>query len=519
MAGYRPRGFSEYIQMIWRRRLTIFLVLTILFVSALIVISRIPGFYESHASVVVVGPQDDRSVSSRATSTIERLNSRAFLSSVAEKDDPYPNRSLDSQIRGLQRDMKVDTRYRGDFPELITVSYRHRDPAVAKQVASDLAAAFSSMNEAIENQLNKDELAADAQLAELENRGRQLGEARAASASRRTWAMRAASQSNMARAERIATASSVEQLTDKQYALTQQIAEQKRQIAEQQKIAQSPSVTEGARASGSYGVLLVRKAELEAQLKEFSAEYTDKNPKVAQVKSQLAAIEHQISQLSSGTQDASINTPEAREVRSMQRELSRMQTELDITNRELERKKQASGGPINPGLAAAGSAAAVPAVDDDASASPGSIGLQARFNALLTQKDNIQKARQIAAGLDPGVFQIVDTPVEGSAPVGPNRFRLGLIAFLAAIGIALLVAIVREARQLVSISDDRDVAYYLGSPVVALIPETLTSEEQGRARRLSLIRGLAVLAVSVAAIPVMVVVLNYLQLFQVLASR
>jgi hypothetical protein len=78
---------------------------------------------------------------------------------------------------------------------------------------------------------------------------------------------------------------------------------------------------------------------------------------------------------------------------------------------------------------------------------------------------------------------------------------------------------VREARQLVSISDDRDVAYYLGSPVVALIPETLTSEEQGRARRLSLIRGLAVLAVSVAAIPVMVVVLNYLQLFQVLASR
>src|SRR5215467_1832822 len=166
MAGYRPRGFSEYIRMVWRRRLVIFLVLTVVFVSALIVISRIPGFYESHASIVVTGPQDDRTVSSRATSTVERLNSRAFLSSVAEKDDPYPNKSLDSQVRGLQRDIKVDTRYRGDFPELITVTYRHRDPAVAKRVASDLASAFSSMNEAIAEQLKKDDAAADAQLAE-----------------------------------------------------------------------------------------------------------------------------------------------------------------------------------------------------------------------------------------------------------------------------------------------------------------------------------------------------------------
>src|SRR4030095_6579220 len=126
------------------------------------------------------------------------------------------------------------------------------------------------------------------------------------------------------------------------FALEQQIAEQNRQIQEQQRIVKlAPS---DARASSSYGVLLVRKAELEGQLKDYGTQYTDKNPKVIQTRNQLGEINHQIAQLNAGAdQDsAPVNSAEARELRAMQRELTRMQTELAITQRELNRKKQAA---------------------------------------------------------------------------------------------------------------------------------------------------------------------------------
>ena len=171
-----------------------------------------------------------------------------------------------------------------------------------------------------------------------------MGKLRAAIAARQSASGRAAGEASAIRAQRIAAASSIETLTDKQFSLEQQIAEQKRQIQEQQKIA--PLAPSDAKSGSSYGVLLVRKAELEAQLKDYGAQYTDKNPKVIQTRNQLGEINHQIAQLSAGADpdSAALNSAEARELRAMQRELNKMQTEMAVTQRELDRKKQAAGG-------------------------------------------------------------------------------------------------------------------------------------------------------------------------------
>ena len=93
-------------------------------------------------------------------------------------------------------------------------------------------------------------------------------------------------------------------------------------------------------------MLLVRKAELEAQLKDYSTQYTDKNPKVAQTRNQLAEINRQIAQLSTGDGSGSIpaNSAEARELRSLNRELERLKIELGVVQREIARKSQVAGG-------------------------------------------------------------------------------------------------------------------------------------------------------------------------------
>jgi hypothetical protein len=330
-----------------------------------------------------------------------------------------------------------------------------------------------------------------------------MGKLRAASAARRGVSGRLAGAINAERSQRIAAASSIETLTDKQFALEQQIAEQKKQIQEQQRIAKlAPS---DAKASGSYGVLLVRKAELEAQLKEYGTQYTEKNPKFIQARNQLAEINRQIAQVSAGgDQDsAPLNSAEARELRSMQRELSRMQTEMAITQRELDRKKQASpnaasvasAASIAPAVALSGGGEVAPEIQTDYET------LRKRYDALLTRQDQLQRAQVATAGLEPGVFQIVDMPAQPQMPIGPNRFKYRMFAAALALGVALLIAFALEIPKLYSITDDRDVEFYLGVPVIALIPEAAAANE-GRSRQLLLgrIAGGLLIALLVSAV-------------------
>ncbi len=489
-------------------------------ISTFFVIQRLPSVYESRATVVTSGALTDRqAVNARVVATTERLTSRAFLEPVINRYDPYNSGgNIDAAVAQLREDLKLDTTYRSDFPERLTIAYRHTDPAIAKEVTVDLISVFDKMNEAVEKQAADNANNIASAIADVENRLREMGKLRAATAARRGAAGRAAGAMNTDRAQRIAATSSIETLTDKRFALEQQIAEQNRQIQEQQKIVKlAPS---DAKASSSYGVLLVRKAELEAQIKDYGTQYTDKNPKTMQARNQLNEINRQIAQLSAGgDQDsAPVSSAEARELRSMQRELARMQTELAITQRELDRKKQ--GAPNSTGETAI--SASIPAA---AAGSGGEAAgemqtdyetLRKRYDALLTKQAQSERAQISTAGLDPGVFQLVDAPTQPRIPIGPNRFKYRMFSLALALGVALLVAFALEIPKLYAITDDRDVEYYLGVPVIALIPETVTPVE-GRSRQLLLGRAVGAVLI-VVLVSVVIFLMTYLQVFTHLAA-
>lgn len=523
MGSIRARSFTEYLQMIWRRRLVLLVVTSAVLIAAMIVINRLPDIYEAHASVVVTGKHDDRqAIADRVAAVRERLTSRQFLESVVQRHTlpAGTTRSgvIETAVGRMRKDIKVETQMRGEFPEMLSIKYKNNDPQTAKNVTDDLVSIFGNMNEAVEKQMADESTALDAELNQIESRLDQLSLKRA---SRGGGGGRPRVDFNALRAERTAAASSIDTLTDKQFALEREITEQKRQIAEQQKIVKSaPSE---ARSNSSYGVLLVRKAELEAQLKDYATQYTDKNPKVTQAQTQLAEINRQIAQLSAGEQGGPANSSEARELRTLQRELARMETELEVTQRELNRKKQALAA--SPAAGALSAGAPVTASISAESSDPGLITgseydrLKDRYEAILKRQQSIQYARTTSAGLDPGLFQIVEMPVVPQAPVGPDRLKLTLIAFVLALVLGLAVAIAFEIPGLFSIRDDRDVEYYLGAPVIVLIPETLTPSEQGRTRRLLLTRAIGLLLLAAILVPALVLLLNNLRVFHVLAGR
>ena len=212
-----------------------------------------------------------------------------------------------------------------------------------------------------------------------------------------------------------------------------------------------------------------------------------------------------------------MNSAEGRELRSMQRELAKMQTELVITKRELERKKTASPDVASaPRIAAVStpvsSVASTPTADNNGDYE----SLRKRYESLLDRQDQLARAQVVAAGLDPGIFQIVDLPVEPKVPVGPNRWKYRFFGIALALGVAIIVALAPEIPKLYAITDDRDVEYYLGVPVIAFIPETSASEER-RSPMLALGRTTGALLV-VVLLTALWLALTYTKVFSSLAS-
>ena len=107
-------------------------------------------------------------------------------------------------------------------------------------------------------------------------------------------------------------------------------------------------------------------------------------------------------------------------------------------------------------------------------------------------------------------------PTEPKVPIGPNRWKYRLFGLALALGVALLVAFALEIPKLYSITDDRDVEYYLGVPVMALIPET-TNPIEGRSPRLLVGRAVGTLLI-LALLVAVFLLLRYPQVFTQFAS-
>src|SRR5262245_42142199 len=240
-----------------------------------------------------------------------------------------------------------------------------------------------------------------------------------------------------------------------------------------------------------------------------------------QARSQLAAINQEIARLeaaSGANSGAALNSasPEARELRAMRRELQRLENDLEVARRDLSRKtlslKELPNEDPNAGLKEIASTARLNEAKTDYDR------LMGRYNWLMDRQDSLQKLFG-NDGRKGEVFQVVDAPLAQPAPVAPNRRLLKLLGLGIGLALGLLFASAWEIPRLFLIHSEHDVEYYLGTPVLAAIPETLTPGQRGRRRVLWGLRWLGLAALLGAMIPVLVIVLDRAQIFQILANR
>src|SRR5215468_165856 len=506
----RPRSLFEYLGILWGKKPLIFLVAASVSIATLHIIRSIPNIYESHASIVISNQgNDDRMPSSPPlTALTQRMTSQGNLTEIARRYDLYhqpPGVVSDPSVlvERLRKAIKIDIKMRNyypDAPESLTVSYRYTDPVIAQRVVTDLISIFDRTNATMRRQVATELERFHAQIAEIETQLRGLAPQRDMAVLQSGSADNAPSA---ARAQRLAAADSVGALGDKEFMLTRQIDEQKRQIAEQEKLVSSAAPASRLATNSAYGVLLARRAEVEGQIKDLASSATEKNPKMIQARSQLAAFNQEIARLEAASvanSGAAVNSasPEARELRAMRRELQRLENDLELARRDLSRKTQGLNElpkeEPNAGLKEVASTARLSEAKVEYDR------LMGRYNWLMDRQDSLQKLFG-NDGRKGDVFQVVDAPLAEPAPVAPNRRLLKLIGLGIGLALGLLIAAAMEIPRLFLIHNDRDVEYYLGTPVLAVIPETLTPLQRGRRRVLWGLRWLGLAALLGALIP------------------
>jgi hypothetical protein len=137
--------------------------------------------------------------------------------------------------------------------------------------------------------------------------------------------------------------------------------------------------------------------------------------------------------------------------------------------------------------------------------------------ALLEQRDEIERS-SISAAWEPPLFDVIDPPNLPQQPVGPNRMKLSALALALGLGAGLLMLVIAEGRKLFLIQDDNDVAYFLGVPVLTVIPETLSPVERSLKWRKMLASKFSVVLLA-AAMPAMALAMRHHNFFQIVLSR
>ena len=493
-------------------------------ISAYYAIKPVRNIYEANALIAITmqANEEKSGMDVQLASVKQNLLSRANLEPIVLKYNLYKNSKSDIEaaVNSLRKDLNIETKVRDYYPQFpvsFSIAYKHQDPALATQVTNDLASYFDTTNILVEKQ-NADEIAAlEAATIELERQLKLINQ-------QRVTKELASGNLSVLKAQRASLISVTEALTDKEFGLNQRITELKRQLSEQEKLLKAlPDDSGVAARSGAYGVLLTEKARLAAQLKDQKSQYTEKNQKVIQTQSQIAEVNRQLGQIEDKENQLGLRSasPVFQELRSLQREQATLQTELELTQRDLKRKQQALE--LLPDIEL--SPADIASVGTD-NLQSGELNIKNvevaseytllfnRYNSLMEKLDTLKRYKRGFSGL----FQVVDRAVIPTNPVAPNKLKLMLIGSILAICVGVLAAFVVEMPRLLTIQDSRDIEYLLGAPVIGLIPETLTPSENRYNRKLFLVRALSVLLLAATLIPFLIIILNRLQIFQMLAK-
>jgi len=479
---HRQMNVEQYLTLLLRRR-WLLLITTVLGGAAGFVLSRvIPPQYTSHTMVLVeepvvtdnyVKPVVNEDLNQRLASMQGQILSRTRLQDLVEQFHPFKKDSgrvpMEVMIEELRRSIKVGPlnpmpgTSSHELPGF-TVDVTLGDARLAQQICEQISSMFRNQN--IHQRQKQAEDTTEFLAKQLEEAKVKLNEQDAKVAAFKSRHMGALPEDEKTNLTLLAG------MTPQLEAVTQSLnqARQEKTFLESmlnQQLAELKSASDGLSSKS----LEQQLKDMQGQLAVLQRSYTDKHPRVIQLKSAIAQLEKQIEagppkdQTVAGELKPTIPVTETPQIQQLRAQLH--QQDLIITQKakqqeDLQREIRVLQNRIE----------SSPAIQQEFQALTRDYQTALNFyNDLLKRRNESQMATALENDQQAEKFRVIDPPSLPEQPSFPNRrlFTLGGVC----VGLAMAVGIVHfSAMRDRSLHTRRDVEAYLGVPALALISHT-----------------------------------------------
>ncbi len=535
---FRQRTPSEYLKIAWRRKWLIILPAIAIATAVAWVVYRLPDVYESSTLIVVtpstlptsVVPDINEDTITRQLSSITQVvTSRSSLEPLVVKYELYQterlrNEPMENIIDNMRRDIKVEVNTsRNEITNGFNITFRGRNPKTTQAVTAALASKYideqtkstinstTSAKQFIENQTRqaKEELDA-ADLKRLEFMQKNVGNLP-------SEATTLIGQLGGLREQQKAYITEVGRLQDRRSALSGQLGLIKKTV-EQVKDEVIENTTD-PKTTPAWAQLAARKADIEAQLQRMLTELRPKHPDVLSKQAELNSVKNSMDEMVAdwqerikARQEKLKNRPDL-QVASLEAELRLIDNEIKRQQKTLTDLDTQIGAVMQRINSVPGAEVALGALDREYQTK------KSAYDGLLAQEQKISLGADAASQQQGEGIQVVDAAYLPSQPVAPRRLLLFAMGLGLGLGFGMVLVLAFEIPKLRTIQSREDAAHYTGLPVLAAVPELLTTQEARaipRRQRLLLAAGVAVTIVS---IPVLAFALRATHIFEMFMSR
>lgn len=534
---FRQRKPSEYFKIAWNRKWLIILPAIAIATAVAWVVYRLPDVYESSTLIVVTPSTLPTSVVPNITEdTITRqlngiaqvVTSRSSLEPLVTKYELYQIEKLRGEpmeniIDTMRKDIKVEINTsRNEITNGFIISYRGRDPRTTQAVTSALASKYideqtkstinstTSAKQFIDNQTRQ----AKEELDAVDNKRLEFMQRNVGNLPSEAAAL--VSQLTGLRDQQKAYITEVGRYQDRRSALTGQLSLLKKS-SDQIKDEVIENTTDPKTTLG-WAELVKRKADLEAQLQRMLTELRPKHPDVISKEAEINSVKKEMDQMVNEWQEK-IKAKQEKLKDRPDLAVANLEAELKLTDGEIKRQQKmlteidSQIGQIMARINnVPGAEVALGALDREYQTK------KSAYDNLLLQQQKIGLGADAASQQQGEGIQVVDAAYLPSQPVAPKRFLLFALGMGLGLGFGIVLVVAFELPKLRTIQTREDAAHYTGLPVLATVPELLTSQEARaipRRRRLLLAAGVAATIVS---IPVLAFALRATHVFEMLTS-
>ena len=524
MTNFRVRTPVEYLKILWRRRY--FLLVPFIIVSATLgyTILGLPNVYESSTLIIVdppkissayVQPINQVDITARLGTIRQQVTSRTGLKEIADQYDLYQDLRRDKApdefvLEEMRKHIDVNIRNGSAGANAFTIAFRGTQPSVVRAVTAELATRFINANSEEERRrisATTDNLTE--RIGDVKKRLEQIEAERTQYILKHPDAVPGTETSMVGQMNSLGMVlqsqrSSIDGLKNQILASEQLLATLKTQSDE----------VETSLASGqTEGQLRARRADLEGQLRQLLAVYTEKYSEVKIARAQLEAINKELEELKNNNEQdkkaklaSRRNNPQITnldiQIAAAKRDLTLKQSDFDRTLHDYTELQQRLRSTPLLTLEAV-------RIERDYDT------LRKEYDGLVSQKENAVFSAKVINDFNGETFRMQDPAYLPEAPVFPKRGLLYPFSLMLGLLCGLAVAMAAEARYLFTIQDARDVTHYTRLPLLVTLPNLMTDRERQQRTALRAAQFAGVLLLIVVAVPLLVKAIQYSKVLNV----